>query len=514
LNYKTSYPFSAKDILIAIAIWSLLILRFGYYFGTGDHVELLPYTLFLNDNSLYPNDFFIQSLHANQPNERTVFAHLLLPFVNHLEITMLLLHLINAIVLLLGLFALAKRFIANQLFAWLAVFVSILVFNDKALGNVDLYTPSIQAGDVACAIIVWAINLFLDRKYLLTSLLMSIATLIHVLEGLDVMILLCLLVLIMLLRNQLKLKTAIYFYFIYFIIAFPLLFMVLMAKSAATATISNDDLFAILFEFRHPHHFIFSSFPLFNKLFFLTLVIAALIFFRKRNEQLFQFVAFGVSFLLTYIVCTDYLHIISVANFQWYKVTQWIKFIGIVAAIGLIVKYTPERFQIADKIQIVSALVAIIASWLLIFSGKSPLKVQYQIANLKYEQPEIDIAIKAKNASPKGAVFVIPFNMSEFKYWSQRSAYVEFKANVRNKLFVGEWYKRIGKVYGIDITDTHSGFEKHWPADDFFYKKANSDAATEWQMLGITHIVSKEKLNNEILTPIDSNDKYFIYKFK
>jgi hypothetical protein len=149
-----------------------------------------------------------------------------------------------------------------------------------------------------------------------------------------------------------------------------------------------------------------------------------------------------------------------------------------------------------------------------IFSGKSPLKVPYQIANLKYEQPEIDIAIKAKNASPNNAVFVIPFSMSEFKYWSQRSAYVEFKANVRNKLFVVEWYKRIGKVYGIDMTDIQSGFEKHWLADDFFYKKANSDAATEWQMLGINHIVSKEKLNNEILIPIDSNDKYFIYKFK
>jgi hypothetical protein len=500
--------------VIASAIWSLLILRFGYYFGTGDHVELLPYSKFLNDNSLYPFDFFIQSLHANQPNERTVFAHLLLPFVNHLEITMFFLNLINTIVLLLGLFALAKRFIANQLFAWLAVFVSILVFNDKALGNVDLYTPSIQAGDVACAIIVWAINLFLDRKYLLTSLLMSIATLIHVLEGLDVMILLCLLVLIMLLRNQLKLKTAIYFYTIYFIIAFPLLFMVLMAKSAATATISNNDLFAILFEFRHPHHFIFSSFPLFNKLFFLTLAIAALIFYRKRNEQLFQFVAFGVAILMIYIVCTDYLHIISITNFQWYKVTQWIKFFGIVAAVGLIVKYTPERFQIADKIQIAVAFIAIAVSWSLILSGSSPIKVPYQIGGLKYEQPEIDIAIKAKNASPKDAVFVIPFSMSEFKYWSQRSAYVEFKANVRNKLFVGEWYKRIGKVYGIDITDTHSGFEKHWPADDFFYKKANSDAATEWHKLGITHIVSKEKLNNEILTPIDSNDKYFIYKFK
>ncbi len=415
--------------------------------------------------------------------------------------------------LLLGLYRLAARFINREIFAWVAVFISILIFNDKALGNVDLYTPSIQAADVACAMIIWAINYFLDRKYILASFIMSVATLIHVLEGLDVMILLCLIVLILLARKELSIKTASSFFLIYFVIAFPFLFMVLMAKSNVVSTVSNHDLFAILFEFRHPHHFIFSSFPVFNKLFFFTLAAFALIFYRKKSEQLFWFVALGVAILFVYIICTDYLHLISMANFQWYKTTQWIKFIGIVAFIGFATKYIPRLFQIPHSIQIALALLGVITSWTLIFSQQSPFVVPYQIANFKYQQPEIDIAIKAKNATPKDAVFVIPFSMSEFKYWSERSAYVEFKANARNKMFVEEWYKRIGEVYGIDTTDTHSGFEKHWPADKFFYNKANSDSVNDWKKLGVTNIIINRSLDNDKLSILDSNEKYFIYKF-
>ena len=511
---KHSEYFTIKNIVIASAIWSLLILRFGYYFGTGDHVELLPYSKFLNDNSLYPFDFFIQSLHSNQPNERTIFAHLLLPFIKHIEPFIFLLHLLNTVVLLLGLYKLANKFLGNELFAWSAVFISIVVFNDKALGNVDLYTPSIQAGDVACAIIVWSINLFLEKKYIITSLLMSLATWIHVLEGLDVMILLCMLVLIMLIRKALNIKTALYFYLIYFILAFPFLLMILLGKSDVASSLSNKDLFAILFEFRHPHHFLFGTFPVFNKIFFVLLVVAALVFFRKRNEQLFQLVLIGTVLLVTYIICVDYLHIIAIANFQWYKVTQWIKFIGIVALVGLIVKGFSVNFQIPDNMQLAAAFIAIAVSWTLILSGSSPIKVPYQIGGLKYEQPEIDIAIKAKNTSPKDAVFIIPFSMSEFKYWSERSAYVEFKANVRNKRFVGVWYKRIGEIYGIDTTDTHIGFEKHWPADAFYHNIANSDSVLNWKRVGITNIIINSRLDNDKLNIVDSNAKYFIYKIR
>src|ERR1700722_11353913 len=99
------------SLLFAILVWSLLILRFGYQYGTGDQVELLPYTLYLHDHSLYPHDFFIQGLNASTPNERTVMAHLVLPFVNHLEIFCFLMQLFSPILLVMGLQQLAFRFI-------------------------------------------------------------------------------------------------------------------------------------------------------------------------------------------------------------------------------------------------------------------------------------------------------------------------------------------------------------------------------------------------------------------
>src|SRR4051812_30235057 len=106
--------FSHPHILFAILAWSLLVLRFGYCFGTNDQVELLPYVLYLHDNTLYPYDLFIRGLSASVPNERTIVAHLLLPFVNHLEIACFLLHFLSTVLMVVGLCKLGGRFIKNR----------------------------------------------------------------------------------------------------------------------------------------------------------------------------------------------------------------------------------------------------------------------------------------------------------------------------------------------------------------------------------------------------------------
>ena len=106
--------FSNPQILFAVLAWSLFVLRVGYRYGTGDQVELLPYTLLLQNSSLYEHDFFIQGLNASVPNERTVMANLLLPFVNHLEIFCFVFQLLSTVVLILGLEKLARRFIQNK----------------------------------------------------------------------------------------------------------------------------------------------------------------------------------------------------------------------------------------------------------------------------------------------------------------------------------------------------------------------------------------------------------------
>jgi hypothetical protein len=256
-------PFSLtlSDIAFAILLWALLILKFGYTYGTNDHVELLPYVLFLHDHSLFAHDLFIKSLHASQPNERTVMAHILLPFAEHLSIAVFLLHFFNTILLILALIKLAGRFIGNKYISWLAVFTSVLLLSDKGLGNVDLYSPSVQASDVSCMVIAWALNIFFDRKYLLASAVMSLATFIHVLEGFDVMVVLCAVLLLRWLWDrEVTFRQMLSFVGIYVLTAGVYLLFIFRAKTLGAGTIAAPELFQIMFVFRHPHHFIFSTF--------------------------------------------------------------------------------------------------------------------------------------------------------------------------------------------------------------------------------------------------------------
>lgn len=504
--------FSLVNIFIALAIWSLLILRYGYSFGSGDHVELLPYSLFLNDPSLYPHDFFIQSLHASLPNERTIFANLLRPFSTVFPIAIFCLHLLNTVFLLLGLYKIGQRFFAQKWQTWIPIFCSILIFNDKALGNVDLYTSSIQAGDVACAIIAWTIAFFLDRRYVLMTLLMVIATFIHVLEGLDVMIVLSMILFVFALQKKLEWKIFLSCMAIYASTAFVYLVFLFLAKTDVKSTLSDKALFDILFTFRHPHHFIFSTFPLFNKLFFIPIALIGMGWFYKRNETLFLFFFISLSLLFIYVIASDYGHIILIANFQWYKLTQWLKVLAFIAIFAFLTERFKLDFVLPNTLFYTASFTTVLVCFMLIFLDKSPFNTPYQIGAKAYQYSDIDIAIKARNSTAIDAIFVIPFSNSSFKYWSERSSFIEFKANVRNKAFVDEWYRRIGLVYGLDTTDAHVGFEKHWTADSAFFARASSDEVAHWKAEKITHILSEHSLDNPRLSLVDKNQDYWIYK--
>ena len=221
------------SILFAILVWSLLILRFGYRYGTGDQVELLPYALYLHDSSLYPHDFFIQGLSASVPNERTVMAHFVFPFINHLEVFCFIMQLFSTLLLVMGLQQLTFRFIHNKYLAWLAILIAMIPLNDFTLGTVELYSECFQASGLAVAIIVWAINLFLDRKFMAVSLLMSVATFVQLLEGLDVMIILSLMLLFIVLVKQIPFKTFAAFCAIYLCTAGVYLFVIWVSPNSA-----------------------------------------------------------------------------------------------------------------------------------------------------------------------------------------------------------------------------------------------------------------------------------------
>jgi hypothetical protein len=512
MNQHGVKPLQQNDYFIAVAIWALLILRYGYSYGSGDHVELLPYTRFLADSSYYSRDFFIQALHSVVPNERTIFAHLLLPFIDHLEVVLFLLHFFTTCFLLLGLKKFGT-FYLTSFTSWVAVFISVLLLNDKALGNVDLYTPSIQASDVACAVIIWALIAFFQKKYWRYLLLMIVASFLHVLETLDVLMLMSpLLGIETFWRKSISLRTFILLHLAYGLTGGIYLLLILKGKSIGQSTLASSDMFNILFVFRHPHHFIFSLFPLFNKLLFLATTMAGLMFFYLKRSSLFWFFFFGCIGTVVYIIATDVFHFIPIANFQFYKVSQWMKVFGIMSGVGImgmLFPFSADFYWVPVKWM---SLVIVLLVGLFVGCNVSPFHAHYQIGNNCFKDPAIAIAVKAEKCSNPDALFVIPFSDNTFKYWSKRSAFIEFKANVRNKMYMGEWYRRIQLVYGIDTTDIHIGFEKHWPADINYAARANSDFCLQWKKEGVSHILIEERLNNSLLTLLDSNEHYFIYK--
>ena len=88
------------DIGLSLVLYLILVLRYGYEFGRSDQVEFLPYALFINDNTLYPFDFFVRGISSLIPNERTFTVYFLSIFREYLEPACFVLHFLSSILLL------------------------------------------------------------------------------------------------------------------------------------------------------------------------------------------------------------------------------------------------------------------------------------------------------------------------------------------------------------------------------------------------------------------------------
>ena len=109
------------------------------------------------------------------------------------------------------------------------------------------------------------------------------------------------------------------------------------------------------------------------------------------------------------------------------------------------------------------------------------------------------------------SLFLIPSDLSEFRFWSERSSYVDYKAtNHRQTAFV-EWYNRIQQVYKISLEDRLKGHHLTELANQHFSTLTEKDFREFAKNQHITHVLV---FKNTILSfkKIVENDKYVIYK--
>jgi hypothetical protein len=72
-----------------------------------------------------------------------------------------------------------------------------------------------------------------------------------------------------------------------------------------------------------------------------------------------------------------------------------------------------------------------------------PINTHFDFGKQLQDDNAVSISMQAKNNTNKNALFLQPIRFTEFKYYSQRSSFVDYKIPVHRKTALAEWYKRL-----------------------------------------------------------------------
>ncbi len=437
-----------------VCCYLVVLFHWGYQFGRSDQAEVLPYALYLHDHSLYSKDNFIQDVKNEVPNERYIFSLLLSPFANHMEAACFIFHLIFTLILLWGMFKFARLFIKNDLLCWLAVLTLMLVKFEITLGGntiwYNYFIPSVPAK----AIGIWGLIYFFRDKWTSAFVLFSASAFLQPLVGLQLAIICISVLFIELYVDKKPLRIDHVFPRLFFELTAGVYIFLIFWNSFNSSVTKEErkQFFNIEFAFRGAHHYMPSDFPLENYIWLVPLFLFAFFYYRKISRTMWLFFLFDFLLLILYTIGVERFHFGYIAALQWFKTTLWLKYFSVVALFILADKYLPFLKRTIVKnisyatIYSVAVLAVVCMIW---FPEKNHWGFNFDFGQQKTNDSLIACCIKAKELTPKDALFIQPLNSSEFKYYSQRSSYVDYKANVRAPKQVIAWFARLQELYGL-----------------------------------------------------------------
>ncbi|MBL7816411.1 MAG: hypothetical protein JNL70_15430 [Saprospiraceae bacterium] len=506
-----------RIFLACLACTILLLFRHGYTFGSGDQSEMLPYAKYLFDNTLYPSDFYIQSIASSVPNERYIFSWLLSYLGDYLEWGIFILHIIATMLLVLGLYRLAVKGLHHPNAQWLATLVPVMVFYGVNLGGNELYYNTFLPSYVAQVIGLWVFLYAMGGKILPMYVLLMLATYVHPLIGVQLWLLMTLSLIVMILLDNKKslLIGLLIFNLLYFFSAGILIYKI---KNGYDSGNPDSAVFFDIIRFRAPHHYLPHTFPLSH---WLILAFPFYVGWRASDsivKFVFRWIAIG---LLVYIAGVYILKSPTPLSTQWFSTTVWVKTFSFLIFLSFVeifmAKFKPKDYFLLQKLTsntffFNGLLVATVLSIILMTPQYRLLKEKpYELPFFNNENAEVRISQLAKEKTSQNALFLIPADLSEFRFWSERSSFIDYKATNHRQAAFQEWYDRIQKVYKISLADRLNGADLTALANQHFQNLKETDFLEFANNQHITHVLT---FKNVLLTfpKIAENDKYVIYE--
>lgn len=508
---KVKVLLSLKDsVYWFLGVFGLLLLRWGYVYGSGDQVEVLPYALKIRDSSLFTNDLFVSHIAESVINQRWAMASLLSWFGDYMPQMTLVLFVITTFLLVRGLQFLFLHFfgqVQNAVF-WSFCFVvlTVLLTSGWSPGGNELYAESLLPDSISRVFVVWSLYYFLISRTSLAFVLVGLATLFQPLMGFQLfaivsgVLVLSKPTLVSLLRDA-----------VIYILGGGWLFLVMSAVLLEDSSVLEmSEYYNIYFEFRAPHHFIPSHFLNWKSALFFLGVGYALFYFFKKQHQVFLLLILTTLGCLIYAIGVEGFNSRLIASTQWFKVTQWMKIFTILAFVGgllpLIEKL--ELFGVAYFKNLSAAVGGVILILLFLFPENHPLQkpLDFQVENSRKELYEF-----VKHHTELQDIFIIQLGNTDFKYGAQRSVFVDFKSVDPSPSFLSEWKRRIEFVYGP--IESVKGFDFRMSADKYYHRPSET-RIQELKQSGVDYMLGDALIASKKLNLVYKGEGSYLYEIK
>ena len=497
LTWKKEYNL---HLLAAIVLYMTVLIYQGYQYGQSDQTQILPAIYAEEHPEYYVNDHYVQTYQDSRINERSIF-HFLFKHTGYDHPWLVFLwHAIAGILLILAWILIASIFIKNQLLQWLSIGMILVIGYHTSVGSNEIYYNQFVPSLPAKALASWALYCWLTNRFQWWVLLLIIATYLQPLVGLQLFLVTSIALLFDHYRKNLLPAFPWKYVVVYLITVIPWIILLAINNGGH----QDPDSFMEIIKFRLSHHFFASSFGFAHLFLWIILAIVALVYYKDRMRWSMIIILIGC---VVYVIGVEVLDSPVILYTQWWKTTIWLEAFAFIAAMAWVEKKfdKPALFN-NYKWHLVFAFFALIALYRLTgVIGNKPLYM-HPLSNSV--SPEVDISLRAGAVTPLDAVFIVPPELSAFRWYSKRSLYVDYKAMIHNENFLNEWYKRLGKIYYINPKSNRYTFIRD--ANNIL-KNPTQEKMESWEKAGITHFISTSP-DIGFLKPVTGNEFYFIYQ--
>jgi len=420
-------------------IYILLICSQGIYLYGNDLIEVLPYLKKLSYPELYSNDLYISSAWQKPIFERTAFIYLLK--ILHAENTVIrcLLHAILTIILLHGINKLGIFFIKKQTLVYWFIFAYFIISPRFSFGGNEIYYNSLLASLLAKTFAIYAFYFYLKDKYFDLFLCLSFATIFQAAVGFQLWFLFGIIGLI-----QYKKLGFVKYFKPFTIFGLPtILYLLLLLFYSSNAHHITNDIFQIQ-EFRNGHHLLFRYLLYKDIISYIILFAIGVWYYINICQKISTLYIVQFTFLILYIIATSYYKFNPFFNFYWFKTTIYIELFSFIAITDII----SSRFPAIQKLIKKESILAIsISAFCILFLGKNHFNL------IRESNDERIVSQYIKENTSIDAVCLIPPDFTSFKFVSERSSYVDFKAFLQDSKYFYPWYDRVQDIYNITYED-------------------------------------------------------------